>query len=206
MTKHAQSIGSNIIRRIRRHGRGWVFTPMAFLDLGSRTAVGLVLMRLAQAGDIRQLARGLYDYPRRDPQLGVLSPSSEMIAKALQGRDAIRLQPSGAYAANLIGLSDQVPMRLVFLTDGPSRRVQVGKLQVVLKRTTPRNMAAAGKISGMVIQALRFLGRHQVDARTASLLRRRLSPADKKQLLKDSRQAPAWIAALARQVAGPDGG
>ena len=189
------------MRRIRRHGRGWVFTPAEFADLGSRTAVGLALMRHARAGGIRQLARGLYDYPRQDPQLGLLSPSVEMIAKALQGRDAVRLQPSGAYAANQLGLSEQVPMKIVFLTDGASRRVQVGKLQVILKRTTPRNMVTAGRISGLVIQALRNQGRQHVDARTVALLRQRLSASDKNQLLKDIRHAPAWIADLVWRLA-----
>ena len=192
------------MRRIRRHGRGWVFTPAEFADLGSRTAVGLALMRHTSTGGIRQLARGLYDYPRQDPQLGVLSQSVEMIAKALQGRDAVRLQPSGAYAANQLGLSEQVPMKVVFLTDGASRRVQVGKLQVILKRTTPRNMVTAGRISGLVIQALRSLGRRHVDARTVALLRQRLRAADTSQLLKDIRLAPAWIADIARRIAKPE--
>mgnify|MGYP001815140294 CR=1 FL=1 len=95
---------------------------------------------------IRQLARGLYDYPKIDPQLGSLQPSTDDIASALAGRDATRLQPSGAYAANLLGLSTQVPMKVVYLTDGRSRTVQVGKRQIILKHTTPRNMATAGKI------------------------------------------------------------
>jgi hypothetical protein len=70
---------------------------------------------------------GPHDYPRRDPVLGLLAPSVEGIANALRGRDAVRIQPSGAYAANLLGLSDQVPMRVVFLTDGQTRRVRIGK-------------------------------------------------------------------------------
>ena len=112
---------------------------------------------------IRQLARGLYDYPKIDPQLGLLQLSTDHIASALAGRDAARLQPSGAYAANLPGLSAQVPMNVVYLTDGRSRTVQVSKRQIILKHTTPRNMATAGKISGLVIQALRHLGRKNAD-------------------------------------------
>lgn len=201
MGKHAQSIDSAIVRRIRRHGRGWVFTPAHFQDLGSRTAVGLALMRHTRAGTIRQFARGLYDYPRQDPLLGTLSPSVDGITRAVAGRDATRLQPSGAYAANLLGLSDQVPMRIVMLTDGPTRKVVLGKLQITLRRTTPRNMATAGRVSGTVIQALRWLGRRYVDDRMVRMLRSRLSPADKRQLLKDIRYAPAWIAEAMRKVA-----
>ncbi len=201
MGKHAKSIDSQILQRVKDGGRGWVFTPRDFLDLGSRDAVDKALSRHAQSAAIRKLARGLYDYPRQDPQLGQLSPSIDAIAQALQERDAVRLQPSGAYAANLLGLSDQVPMKVVFLTDGSPRRIQLGKLQIVLKRTTPRNMATAGRISGLVIQALRHLGQGHVDGNVSAALRQRLKPADKRQLLKDVRYAPAWIARIMRRVA-----
>jgi hypothetical protein len=201
MGKHSKSIDSQILQRVKASGRGWVFTPRDFLDLGSRDAVDKVLSRQAQSDTIRKLARGLYDHPRHDPQLGQLSPSIDAIAQALQGRDAVRLQPSGAYAANLLGLSAQVPMRVVFLTDGSPRRIQLGKLQIILKRTTPRNMATAGKISGLVIQALRHLGQHHVDGHVLTTLRQRLNTADKRQLLKDFRYASAWIARFMQQVA-----
>lgn len=205
MGKHVQSIDNKVLSRIYGHDRGWVFTPADFRDLGSPTAVRLALMRHVRAGTIRQLARGLYDFPRRDPQLGVLAPSVDAIANALKTRHAIRLQPSGGYAANLLGLSDQVPMKIVFLTDGSNRRIPLGKLQIILKRTTPRNMATADKMSGLVIQALRHLGARHVDDHIVASLRRRLSAADKKQLLLDLRYAPAWIARIMQQVAEVQG-
>ena len=136
-----QSIDSKILSRIYGRGKGCVVTPGDFLDLGSRQAVDLALHRLAKKGTLRRLARGLYDYPRIDPALGLLSPTIDAIVKALKGRDKILLQPSGGYAANLLGLSDQVPMKIVFLTDGPARRVQIGKQVIMLKHTTPRAMA-----------------------------------------------------------------
>jgi len=201
MGKHAKSIDNQILQRVKARNGGWVFTASDVLDLGSRDAVDKALSRQSRSGVIRKLARGLYDCPRHDLQLGALSPSIDAIAKTLQGRDAIRLQPSGAYAANLLGLSDQVPMKVVFLTDGPPRQLQLGKLQINLKRTTPRNMVAAGKVSGLVIQALRHLGQRHVDNRVLTTLRQRLTAADKQQLLKDLHYAPAWIARLMRQVA-----
>jgi hypothetical protein len=173
------------------------------LDLGSRTAVGLALMRHARAGTIRKLTRGLYDYPAQDARFGVLTASTEKIAAALKGRDDIRLQPSGGHAANMLGLSEQVPVRTVFLTDGRSRKVQLGKRQIVLKNTSPRQMATAGRVSGTVIQALRWIGQRHVDDRTISMLRRRLTDSDKRQLLKDLRYAPTWIAEIMRKVAEP---
>ncbi len=187
---------------IRAHGRGWVFTPASFKGLGSRAAVESALRRHKSEGTIRQLARGLYDYPRTDPQLGVLAPTLEQITAALEARDAVRLQPSGAYAANLLGLSDQVPMKIVFLTDGPTRKLQIGKRQILLKRTTPRNMATAGRISGTVIQALRWLGQRNIDDRTATALKRRISSKDRAQLMKDIHYAPIWIAQVIRAIAG----
>ncbi|MCP4681936.1 MAG: hypothetical protein GY864_06370 [Desulfobacterales bacterium] len=200
MGKHKHSIDSKAVNRIYGHGKGWVFTPAHFSDLGSRDAVASALKRNRRSGLIRQLARGLYDYPRTDPKLGKLSPSPDAIAKALAGRDAVRLQPSGAYAANLLGLSTQVPMKIVYLTDGRSRTVQIGKKQIILKRTTPRNMAMAGRISGLVIQALRHLGRQHVDDEVIARLDRRLNADSRKQLLKDIRFAPAWIADIMRRL------
>ncbi len=200
-----QSIDSKILSRIYGHGKGSVVTPGDFMDLGSRQAVDLVLHRLAKKGTLRRLARGLYDYPRTDPDLGLLSPTTDAIVKALKGRDKILLQPSGGYAANLLGLSDQVPMKIVFLTDGPARRVQLGKQVIILKHTTPRAMATAGRISGLVIQALRHIGQGHVDDAVVFRLQKRLSDDDRRQLLQDIRYAPAWIAAILRRVAGLEG-
>ncbi len=201
MGKHADSTDARIIKRIHAKKRGWVFTPDSFKDLGTRRAIDLTLMRYRDDGNIRQLARGVYDYPRIDEQLGMLEPSTDEIANALAGRDATRLQPSGAYAANLLGLSTQVPMKVVYLTDGRSRTVQVGKRQIILKQTTPRNMATAGTISGLVFQALRHLGREQVDSKVISQLDRRLDRSARTQLIKDIRYAPAWIADIVRSLA-----
>jgi hypothetical protein len=163
----------------------------------------MALTRLTRKGVIRQLARGLYDFPIDHPSLGRIAPSADAVAKALAARDAVRLQPAGAYAANMLGLSDQVPAKVVFLTDGPSRRVQLGQREIVLQRTTPRNMATAGRISGTVIQALRYLGQRHVDDRVVATLNRQLSAADKAQLGSDLKYAPAWIAAILRRLAAP---
>src|SRR5271165_1357432 len=124
--KGTQSVDSHILARINRMKRGSVFVPADFLDLGSREAVDLALHRFARKGTIRRLARGLYDFPTEHPVLGLLSPSADAVAYTLAGRDRTRLQPAGAYAANLLGLSEQVPAKAVFLTDGPSRTVKIG--------------------------------------------------------------------------------
>jgi len=196
-----QSIDSKILSRIYGSGRGSVFTPGRFLDLGSRDAVDKGLSRLVQKGTIRRLARGLYDYPEHHPVMGILAPSPDAIAQALAGKQGIRLQPSGAYAANLLGLSTQVPARIVYLTDGPSRTVQVGNQEIHLQRTTPRNMGPSGRISGLVIQALRHLGQRHVDDAVIHTLQRKLTDQDKKRLIKDIAYAPAWVGKYLRKIA-----
>lgn len=201
MGKHLNSIDNRILSRITKKGRGCVFTPTDFLDLGSRNAVDHALSRSARAGTIRKLTRGLYDYPRNHPSLGILPPSTDDIAKAIQGRDATRLQPSGAQAANMLGISEQVPAKSIFLTDGRSRQVKLDKRVIILKKTTPRQMATAGRISGIVIQALHWVGRRYVDDKTIAILRRRLPAAAKRQLLKDIAYAPAWIGEIMRRIA-----
>ena len=201
MGKHSQSTDAKVLERIRSTGRGTVFSTANFKDLGSPTAVRLALMRYARTKSIRQIARGLYDYPSTDPELGLLSPSVDAVAKAIEFRYAIRLQPSGGYAANLLGLSEQVPMKVVFLTDGRNRRIALGKLQIILKHTTPQNMATAGKTSGLVIQALRHLGQRHIDESIVARLRQQLSASDKKQLLNDLRFAPAWVGDIMRKIA-----
>jgi hypothetical protein len=196
----AQTIDNMIVSRIYGRHRGWVFTPMQFLDLGSRMAVDQTLGRLTKSGIIRRLTRGLYDYPAKHPDFGDLPPNYDRVAQALVGRDNLKIQPSGAYAANLLGLTEQVPAKIVFFTDGPNRKVQLGKQTIVLKRTTPRNMATAGRISGLVIQALRYLKQGNVDSTVLAKLKRRLSDDDKNTLMNDIRYAPAWIGDIFRKI------
>lgn len=178
-----------------------MLSPRDLHDLGSGAAVRQALTRAAGAGHLRKVAWGLYELPRRDPDLGDLAASVESVIAAMQKRDGIRLLPSGAHAANLIGLSTQVPVRVVYFTDGPARRIRLGKREIVLKHTTPRQMATAGKLSGTVIQALRWVGAEHVDDAMIESLRRRLSPKERKLLLADQRAAPAWVAAVLRRIA-----
>jgi hypothetical protein len=178
-----------------------VVVPTDFLDLGSRQAVGLALHRLAKRGAIRRLARGVYDFPKQHPVLGPLSPSADTVAQALAGRDRTRLQPAGAYAANALGLSEQVPAKAVFLTDGPSRTVKIGPMTIQLRRTTPRNMAAAGRLSGLVIQALRELGKDHVTRERVEHLKRTIPAEQRQELLKDLKLAPAWMHPIFRELA-----
>jgi hypothetical protein len=191
--KSPASIESTILSRIKKWGRGSVVLPANFLDLGSRQAVGVALHRLEKAGVIRRLARGVYGYPVQDPILGDLSPTIEAITKALSERDRIRLQPSGAYALNLLGLSDQVPAKIVLLTEGESRSLKIGAMTIQLRHTTPRHMASAGRLSGLIIQAFRSLGKDHVTQARIDTLKSRIPLKQRKELLKDLAIAPAWM-------------
>jgi hypothetical protein len=193
MAKHSQSTEKSILDRLKGHGMAWVFTPRHFLDLASHPAITSALPRQPDAGTIRQLGRGLYDYPKLHSTLGALSPIPEAVAKAMAGRDRVRLQPSGAYAANLLGLSEQVPAKVVFLTDGPGRIVKVGPMTLQLRRTTPCNMAAAGRPSGLVIQAFRHFGPEHITSDRIARLRCTLPAGDGRALLKDLTLAPEWM-------------
>ena len=195
-----ESIESKILRRIVSKKKGWVFAPSHFHDLGNRAAVDQALSRLVRSGDIRRLARGLYDYPKNHPDFGSLPPSADRVAAALAEKDNLKIQPSGAYAANLLGLSEQVPAKVVFLTDGSTRIVQVGNRHIKFKKTTPKNMATAGRVSGLVIQALRYMKQGNIDEKVINSLKRRLSAEDKKQLISDIRYAPAWIEKVVRRL------
>ena len=199
--KSPQAVDSKIVAAIRSRGRGAVFVPADLLEIGSREAVDVALHRLVQQGTIRRLARGIYDFPKEHPVLGPLEPSAEEIARALAGRDRTRLQPAGAYAANALGLSEQVPAKIVFLTDGPARTVKIGPTTIQLRRTTPKNMEAAGRLSGLLIQALRELGQDHVNPARLSHLKRTIPANKRRELLKDIRLAPAWMHPIFRELA-----
>lgn len=164
----------------------------------------MTLMRLARAGNLRHLGRGLYDVPRTHPLLGELLPTADAIAKAIARRDGATIQPAEAMAANLLQLSEQVPVKVVFLTDGPSRIVKVGHLTVQLKQRPKRKVGGPAAMSSLVFAALRSLGKANVSRARVGHLRETLKPADRKRLLRDLPLAPAWMHPFLRYIAGGD--
>src|ERR1035438_9857613 len=152
------SIAAAILKRIRVHGRGWVFTPRDFLDLGTRHPIDLALSRFTRDKTIRRLTQGVYDYPRIHKKLGILAPNPDDVATVLAAKAGSRVQVSGARAANLLGLTDQVPAQLVYLTDGPSHRVKIGAQIIRLKPASPSKFPGAGTPAGLALQAIRAAG------------------------------------------------
>lgn len=181
-----------VLRRIRARHRGSVFTPKQFTDLGSRAAIDQALSRLQRSGQIRRLARGVYEFPKVHPRIGVLSPSSEAVAKAMAERTGSRITVSGAKALNLLGLSTQVPMQNVYWTEGPSRTIRIGNQTVALKHVAPSKMIGAGTEAGMVIQAVRSLGKRAVQEVPVQALANRLPRSVKRAVRRLVHAGPIW--------------
>ncbi|MGA9670653.1 MAG: DUF6088 family protein, partial [Terracidiphilus sp.] len=186
-------------------GRGWIFTPKDFVDLGSRAAVDQALLRLKKDGSqglrIRRLARGLYDYPRRHPVMGILSPDPDAVARALAKRTGSRLMPSASKAANMLGLSTQVPAQNVYLTDGRSKTVKVGKQVVRLKHAAPSKMAFADSPNANVMQALRSIGRKNVGDDVVKQIARAVPRKTKDDFIRLSPVAPDWTRPIMKRIA-----
>jgi len=180
------------MKRVRASGRGSVFPPSDFLTVATRSSVGQALSRLVKGGQLRRLARGLYDFPKLHPKLGPLSPAPDDVAHALARETGSQVQIAGARAANALGLSSQVPAQSTYLTDGPSRRVVLGKRVVDLRHASPKHLIAPGSPAGTVVQALRHVGPVRA-ADVAQVAARQLSANDKKTLASTALQAPAWM-------------
>ena len=195
-----QSVEDKILRRIRGKPKGWVFTANDFWDIGSAETTRKALKKICDRGRINRIARGLYYNPRMHPKLGVLPPTPEDIVAAIKTKQHTKTQPTGAYAANILGLSTQVPGKVIFLTDGPDKQQKVGNRTIQLKNRSPRSMAGAGHITGLFIQALKHIGEKRFTERHLKILRNRLEPKQKKRLEKDIRLAPGWIAAVVRKL------
>lgn len=177
-----------------------VFSPRRFADFGSAEAVRKALSRLVKAGKIQRIRRGLYHLPRPHPIIGQTGPDIMATVRALMEGSQAQWQFTGAYAANALGLSDQVPAKIIILTDGIPRKVALGKLTLVFRRAAPRNLLGAGRRAGLVIQALRYLKGSPEMEKHAARLRRDLDPGTKKDLAALTPKLPAWMQPLAREI------
>lgn len=202
MKKHTDSIDAAILDRIQAGPKNRVWIATDFLDLGSRAAVDKTLSRNCRDGNLRRAGRGLYHRPRRDPVLGDLGPSYDAWNDLLRRKAGADILPSGAHAANALGLSDQVPMRSWYLTTGRGCRLRNGKSTTVLRHVSPRFVSTKNPISARVILALRWIGKRHVNDDMVAKLRRNLSAADRAALPADAACAPGWIADIFRRVAG----
>ena len=195
-----KSTDTQILTKIKKAKRGTLFFAEDFLRFGNSKAIAKSLERLVKKGDISRVARGVYARLEKDPILGLVKPGAEAIAKAIAKRDKARIVPTGALALNALGLSTQVPMNLVYLTDGAARRINLGKRKVIFKKVSPKNLAAIGEISSLAIQALKEIGKDNVTENEKQIILKHLKNEDKYRLEHDIRLAPEWIRGIMRQA------
>jgi predicted transcriptional regulator of viral defense system len=173
---------------------------MHFLDLGSNFSIRKALSHLQKKNIIRRLAQGIYDYPKIHDLLGIIPPDLNEVAKAIAEKNGVQIQPAGAYAANLVGLSGQVPGRVIFLTEGPSRKVKIGNQEIVFKKTTKKIMSSAGTREGLLVQALKNLGKDHIDQTARVQVAKFLKNSSEKEIRRNIKFAPTWIRTLIFEI------
>lgn len=195
-----QSVEYKIEKTIKSKHRGSLLFPEDFSHKGSAESVRKALQNLKEKGIIKSVAHGIYVRPVIDEYIGEVLPTAEEVAKAIAKRDRIKLVPTGAYALHALGLSTQIPLKLVFLTDGAPRTIAVGNRTIKLKKTTPRNLKARGEISSLVIQALREIGKDNATEEEQEKIIELLQKEDTSDLKFDISLAPEWIRKIMRQA------
>lgn len=193
MTKSVQTKIENEIKSMKR---GSILFPSNFDDMGNVEVVKKSLLRLENKKFLVRLAHGIYLYPKQDKLLGVLYPTIEEIAIAIAERDKARIIPTGTTALNKLGLSTQIPMNIVFLTDGAPRSIVVGKRTVKFKRTSPKNLAVKGEVTSLIIQALKEIGKDNVTAEQLERIKRHLENEKQEIIEHDAKLAPVWISKI----------
>lgn len=192
--------------RIQARGSGWIFTRKDFQDLAPSGPLGMALARLAASGRIRRLRRGLFEAPKMSRVLGEALPADlDQAAQAIARKHRWTITPEGALAANLLGLSEQVPARLLYLSDGPSRRITIGDRTIRFRHASRITLGMAQPASRMIALALKHLGRHRITPSLLDQLRKRLPRAQRSAFLQDARYGTDWIYAAARFLAGKEG-
>lgn len=194
------SLEYQILTKIKKAKGGSLFFVEDFLRFGNAKSVAKALERLVQKEVLSRVARGIYSRLEVDPHIGQVKPAYEEIAKAIAKRDKARIVPTGIMAMHLLGLSTQIPMNIVYLTDGAARKLTLGKASIVFKKTSPKNLAAIGKISSLAIQALKEIGSDKINTEQKAIIIAQLRKEEKMRLEHDLRLAPEWIRKIMREA------
>ena len=195
-----QSIDDHILIKFKKAGRGKLFFTEDFLSFGTAKAVSKALERLVKTDEVSRVARGIYARLEIDPILGSVKPGTEAIAEAIRRRDKARIIPTGVTALNALGLSTQVPMNVVYLTDGAARKITIGKRKIIFKKTAPKNLAALGDISKIAIQAMKEIGKDKITDREIAIILSHLAKEEPRRLEHDIRMAPEWTRIIMRKA------
>ncbi|HEY9560351.1 MAG TPA: DUF6088 family protein [Anseongella sp.] len=188
-----KSVHKEIFNRIGTLEAGSIVFPTDFRGIGTEAAIKTALYRMAKEGQLERLAHGIYYLPKSHPVLGKLLPSLEEVAHAVAERERVRIRPAGAYAANKLGLSTQVPTQQVYITDGQPRQIKIGKGSIKFKPTTPKKFAMTGQISSLLIQALEEMDLKKISPETKARITQLLEKEATKNLLENIKLAPAKV-------------
>ena len=194
------NIENQILNKIKKAKKGTLFFTENFINIGSPDAIRKALERLVKNQALERVSAGMYVRPEIDPYIGKVPPNIEAIAQAIAERDGARIVPTGVYALNRLGLSTQVPMNVIYLTDGSARKVNIDNRSIVFKRVSPKNVATVGEISGLVIQALRTIGKENVKEDEIIKIQELLRKEKHTRLAHDIRLAPSWIRAIMQPI------
>ena len=193
-------IADKILDRVQA-SEGRIFSVADFLDLGPRATVDQALSRLARQGKINRVRRGLYELPRISKLLNQpMTQSPDALARAWAQKNGLRIVPSGAYAANLLGLSTQVPAKITYYTNGRTKTIKLGQHTIKLLNRGPKTMEVQGETSLLVLQALSHFGKDGVTQRMISRLQSILTANDKAELKANLHHAPAWLQTVVKQI------
>jgi hypothetical protein len=195
-----QSVEYKIEKSIKSKPFGSLVLPDDYIAYGSSDAIRKALDRLEDKKVIIRVAKGIYVRPKISKLIGPLTPTAEEVAEAIAKRDRIRTVPTGSYALNALGLSTQMPMNIVLLTDGSPRELKIGKRTIKFKKTTPKNLLAKGKISRLVIQALKEMGNGKVTIEEEQKILDLLKKEEEKDLKHDIALAPVWVQKIMKKA------
>lgn len=191
------SIDERVQRKIKGLHPGSIVFTEDFQSFGSSGAVAVALHRIVKKGILRTLARGIYAKPKFSKLLNQeVLPSIEQVAEAIAKRDRARILPTGVYAQNILGLSTQVPLKSVYLTDGSPRKIAIANRTIQFKKTTPKNLALKGNISKLVVLALKEIGKDKATEEELKKIKTVLKKENVKDLKHDISLAPLWIAEI----------
>ncbi len=195
-----KSVDYHVFNRIVKNKRGMLYFPSDFSGLGSDESIRKSLSKLEKEKVLERLAHGIYLYPKKHSTYGNLYPSTEEIAEQIARRDHARIIPTGSAALHKLRLTTQVPMNMVYLTDGAPRKIKIGKQRITFKSAVAKKMATRGPITTLVIQALQELGQKGVDGKVKEQLKSILENEDPKFIKHDAKLAPAWITKILKEL------
>jgi len=196
-----QSTYSKIINRIYGHGKGWVFSKKDLSDLGSRGAIDIALHRLNDANIIRRITRGLYDFPLYSELLKQqLSPNFNQVAKALSRKHGWTICPDGETALNLLNLSTQVPTKITYLSNGPTKQIKIGNQVIYFKNTALKEIEIKDDKSALIVQALKNLGKERINIKIISSIKKQLTEKEQKRILRNTKYITDWIYEVIQKI------